>query len=256
MIPAQRVYHLLLLGTAIGLLLFWGDHFSFDLAGEVRLNLAWVVTLLWDGAVLGLAIWDAGRVQSHSVEVERQPLSRLSIGRENPVRLTVRSACSTRLQLRDYYPAEFTAKPAVLQLTLAAGQQELTYSVFPTRRGTYDWGPIQVRQLGPWQLAWHDWQIVQPQTVAVYPDLLGLQALSLRLTVQSSGTLRRVTRTGMGTEFAELREYSRGDDPRLIDWKATARRDRPLLRVLEPEQEQTLIILLDRGRLMTAQVQV
>ncbi|WP_242072100.1 DUF58 domain-containing protein, partial [Nostoc sp. FACHB-110] len=41
-------------------------------------------------------------------------------------------------------------------------------------------------------------------------------------------------------------------------WKATARRTSgntpPLVRVLEPEQEQTLIILLDRGRLMTARV--
>ncbi|HEY9902213.1 MAG TPA: DUF58 domain-containing protein, partial [Candidatus Sericytochromatia bacterium] len=54
---------------------------------------------------------------------------------------------------------------------------------------------------------------------------------------------------------AELREYGIGDDIRLIDWKATARRSRPLVRVLEPEREQTLIILLDRGRLMTAQVQ-
>ncbi|MCY7392783.1 MAG: DUF58 domain-containing protein, partial [Leptolyngbyaceae cyanobacterium CAN_BIN12] len=45
-----------------------------------------------------------------------------------------------------------------------------------------------------------------------------------------------------------------GDDPRLIDWKATARRSRVVVRVLEPEQEQTLIVLLDRGRLMTAQV--
>jgi uncharacterized protein (DUF58 family) len=103
-------------------------------------------------------------------------------------------------------------------------------------------------------LAWHDWRIAQPQTVDVYPDLLGLQALSLRLTLQTAGTVRRANRIGMGTEFAELREYSMGDDPRLIDWKATARRDRPLLRVLEPEQEQTMIILLDRGRLMTAQV--
>jgi uncharacterized protein (DUF58 family) len=60
---------------------------------------------------------------------------------------------------------------------------------------------------------------------------------------------------GIGTEFSELRDYGKGDDLRLIDWKATARRDRPLVRVLEPEQEQTLIILLDRGRLMTAQVQ-
>ncbi|MGB7416183.1 MAG: DUF58 domain-containing protein, partial [Thermosynechococcaceae cyanobacterium] len=35
---------------------------------------------------------------------------------------------------------------------------------------------------------------------------------------------------------------------------ATARRGRPLVRLLEPERDQPLIILLDRGRLMTAQV--
>jgi uncharacterized protein (DUF58 family) len=130
----------------------------------------------------------------------------------------------------------------------------LTYTVFPAERGEYHWGNIQVRQLGPWGLSWHDWHSPHQQTVEVYPDLLGLQALSIRLTLQTTGNIRRAKRLGMGTEFAELREYSMGDDPRLIDWKATARRDRPLLRVLEPEQEQTLIILLDRGRLMTAQV--
>jgi uncharacterized protein (DUF58 family) len=84
---------------------------------------------------------------------------------------------------------------------------------------------------------------------------VGLRSLSIRLTLENTGTMRRAQRIGMGTEFAELREYGIGDDTRLIDWKATARRSRPLVRVLEPEREQTLIILLDRGRLMTAQVQ-
>jgi len=112
-----------------------------------------------------------------------------------------------------------------------------------------------VRQRGRWGLAWLDWTIPASQTVAVYPDLLGLRELSIRLTLENTGTMRRARRLGAGTEFAELREYGVGDDTRLIDWKATARRSRPLIRVLEPEREQTLIILLDRGRLMTAQVQ-
>jgi uncharacterized protein (DUF58 family) len=263
MIPAQRTYQLLLLGTAIGLLPVLVNR---DIGRFSSLSLAWLLIVLWDGAVLGLAIWDAGRVKSHRVIVERQPLQRLSIGRENPVRLTVRSsqlsqASTSRtavLQIRDHYPVAFRANPVTLEVMLSADrpqdEQELTYTVFPAQRGQYQWGDIQVRQLGTWGLAWHDWHVAQPQTVEVYPDLLGLQALSLRLTLQSTGTVRRTNRIGMGTEFAELREYSKGDDPRLIDWKATARRDRPLIRVLEPEQEQTMVILLDRGRLMTAQV--
>ena len=90
--------------------------------------------------------------------------------------------------------------------------------------------------------------------MAVYPDLVGLRSLTIRLTLQSTGSIRQHQRIGIGTEFAELREYGMGDDPRLIDWKATARRSQPLVRVLEPEREQTLMVLLDRGRLMTAQV--
>ena len=263
MLPSRRVYQLLLLGTGIGLAvpLLNGDLLGGNLLGSGAarpslFNLAIASTISWDGIVLVLAWWDSWRVRGHRVKVVRDCPQRLSIGRENPVRLTVSTSDRPAvLQIRDYYPAAFTTNPESLQVELAANsEQELTYTVFPSQRGEYSWGDIQVRQLGAWGLGWHDWRIPQTQTVAVYPDLLGLQALSIRLTLQTTGNIRRAKRLGMGTEFAELREYSMGDDPRLIDWKATARRDRPLLRVLEPEQEQTLIILLDRGRLMTAQV--
>jgi uncharacterized protein (DUF58 family) len=191
------------------------------------------------------------------VKVTRYPLQRLSIGRDNPVVLSVQSGNrASKIRLRDYYPLEFQVSTATLEASLEANSsQELTYTVHPDSRGEFHWGNIQVRQLGPWGLAWHDRKIPASQTVAVYPDLVGLRSLSIRLTLQNTGTMRQARRIGMGTEFAELREYGIGDDTRLIDWKATARRSRPLVRVLEPEREQTLIILLDRGRLMTAQVQ-
>ncbi len=159
------------------------------------------------------------------------------------------------VQIRDDYPQAFLASASVLPLSLPAQQSEtLTYTVSPPKRGEYNWGDIHIRQLGGWRLAWHQWTVPQSQAVAVYPDLIGLRSLSIRLTLQTTGNIRRVKRQGIGTEFAELRDYVSGDDPRLVDWKATARRDRLLIRVLEPEQEQTLIVLLDRGRLMTAQV--
>jgi uncharacterized protein (DUF58 family) len=216
-----------------------------------------IVTLLFDSVVLGLAVWDGQRVKSNAVKVTRYPLQRLSIGRDNPVVLSVQSGNQvSKIRLRDYYPLEFEVSTPTLDASLEANStQELTYTIHPDSRGEFEWGDIQVRQLSPWGLAWHDWKIPASQTVAVYPDLVGLRSLSIRLTLENTGTMRQARRIGMGTEFAELREYGVGDDIRLIDWKATARRSRPLVRVLEPEREQTLIILLDRGRLMTAQVQ-
>jgi uncharacterized protein (DUF58 family) len=247
MIPSRRTYGLLLLGMAIAVLisLIWAEN---------RLSASLLTLLIWDGIVLGLAIVDSRRVEK--VRVERSSLSRLSIGRDNVVSLSVETGKrSAEIQIYDAYPLEFDVSIMPLEAKLPSnGSQELIYTVHPTHRGEYQWRGIQVRQLSPWRLTWRDWKIPQNQTVAVYPDLIGLRSLSIRLTLQSSGAMRRARRLGIGTEFAELREYGVGDDPRFIDWKATARRGQPLVRVLEPEQEQTLIILLDRGRLMTANV--
>jgi uncharacterized protein (DUF58 family) len=247
MIPSRRVYQWLLVGTV--------GCFAAALLGSPT-NPSVALTLTWDLVILGLAIADSQRVKPNRVKVTRQELQRLSIGRENPVHLIVESGKSpATLQICDFAPQAFKANPDLLRLSLPAySREELGYKVFPNQRGEFNWGAIQVRQLGAWGLAWHNWKVPQNQTVAVYPDLIGLRSLSIRLSLQTTGNIRQARRLGTGTEFAELREYSTGDDPRLIDWKATARRSRLLLRVLEPEQEQTLIILLDRGRLMTAQV--
>lgn len=247
MIPSKRLYLLLLLGVAIavGLAIVFGQRISI------------LSTLLFDTFVLALAIWDGQRVKADAVNITRHPLHRLSIGRDNPVVLSVQSKERiARIQVRDYYPLDFQVSTPLLSAILDPNtSQELTYTVHPDSRGEFQWGDIQVRQLGRWGLASYDWKIAASQTVAVYPDLMGLRSLSIRLTLENTGTMRQARRLGMGTEFAELRDYGVGDDTRLIDWKATARRSRPLVRVLEPEREQTLIILLDRGRLMTAQVQ-
>ncbi|MBD1936379.1 DUF58 domain-containing protein [Microcoleus sp. FACHB-68] len=253
MIPSQRVYLLLLLGIVI----------APALAIAFNNQVSIISTLLYDAGILLLMFLDNLRLKSHRVEITRTPLGRLSIGRDNPVILSVQSGKQpANIQIRDGYPVEFEVSMPALQASLPANTtQELTYTVKPAHRGEYPWGDIQVRQLGAWGLAWHNWKIPATQKVAVYPDLLALRALSIRLTLLSTGNMQQARKFGMGTEFAELREYSSGDDPRMIDWKASARRfsvpsRMPLqVRVLEPEHEQTLMILLDRGRLMTAQVQ-
>lgn len=194
-------------------------------------------------------------MRQQPLQIQRQPLHRLSIGRDNPITLSLTASQPTEALIYDNYPVAFGGSPMPLPVTLTAGSDTLSYTVHPTHRGEYAWGNLQVRQRGPWRLAWRTWQVPAEATVAVYPDLIGLRQLSIRLALQSTGTLRQKRRLGVGTEFAELREYGVGDDLRFIDWKATARRSAPLVRVLEPEREQTLIVLLDRGRLMTAQVQ-
>lgn len=251
MTPTLRFYGLLILGGVVATLL--NAMAPSDNPFSAPLGLL----LLFDGVVILLMFLDGLQVMGRQQAiVRREKLPRLSIGRENPVTLKVSAPrAAVNLQIYDRYPAAFDEVPMPLVVTCPAKTAKtITYQVMPTRRGEYQWGDIQIRQQGAWGLAWFSWTVPAAQTVAVYPDLIGLRSLSIQLAIQSTGNVRQRKRLGIGTEFAELREYAIGDDPRLIDWKATARRSTPLVRVLEPEREQSLIILLDKGRLMTAQV--
>ena len=252
MIPTLRTYFLL---TLVGLL---AAAIAALWRGENAMGLAIGLMVLLDVGILVAALIDAWAGRNGRVSVDRVPLSRLSIGRDNTVTLVVQAgARSADLQIRDAYPLEhFTVSTETLTTSLAPHESKsLTYTAKPTLRGTYPWSKMQVRQRSPWGLVWMDWKTGNAENVDVFPDLIALRSLTIKLTLQSAGSIKQSRKFGIGTEFAELREYNAGDDPRLIDWKATARRNRPLVRVLEPEQEQTLIILLDRGRLMTAGVE-
>ncbi len=50
---------------------------------------------------------------------------------------------------------------------------------------------------------------------------------------------------GRGIEFAHIREYVPGDDVRLIDWNATARLNKPYVKLYVEERELTVMLLVD-----------
>ena len=253
MIPASKCYALLAMGGVGAALL------DILVNRQVSLNFLRVYNFI----LLVATVADASQVKKSAIEVTRQKIDRLSVGRDNPIALNIKSGDRDVVAtIRDAFPQEFQVDTDTLEVNIAANSvSELTYTIDPHSRGEYEWGNIQVRQLGRLGLAWRDWTIPASQKVTIYPDLIGLRELSVRLAIENSGAMRQARRIASGTEFAELREYRQGEDIRLIDWKATARRvssqagnNRPVVRVLEPEQEQTIFILLDRGRLMTARV--
>lgn len=55
---------------------------------------------------------------------------------------------------------------------------------------------------------------------------------------------------GRGLSFEELRHYTRGDDIRTIDWKATARLRKPYVRVYNEERERPVLLIVDQRRSM------
>ena len=53
---------------------------------------------------------------------------------------------------------------------------------------------------------------------------------------------------GRGMTFSEVREYSPGDDIRMIDWNVTARSNSPFIKIFEEERELTVYLLVDISR--------
>lgn len=59
-----------------------------------------------------------------------------------------------------------------------------------------------------------------------------------------------IRRRGWGMETDESRPYQMGDDPRHIDWRATARSQRPMTKTFHDEKATHAWIWLDRGPYM------
>jgi len=66
--------------------------------------------------------------------------------------------------------------------------------------------------------------------------------------------LRSIRRVGGGTEFDQLREYRPDDEFRRIDWASTVRMQRPIVKQYRTERNQTVVVLLDNGRMMAGTV--
>lgn len=217
------------------------------------------LVLLMDLLVVGLAAVDLVLARRVRLEVHRHVPTKLSVGAPNrvEVQLIHRSTQAVLVRVRDDVPESFTATPEEAPLTLPPeSQTRWVYKVSPSKRGRFGFGQVHVRVRGPLGLVYDERSYTEPHSASVFPDLRGASRLLLSgaaLDLVNLG-LRQLRRDGRGSEFARLRDYAQGDSVREVDWKATARRGKPVTRVMESERSQSLLICVDAGRSMAAQV--
>lgn len=213
--------------------------------------------------------------QPREFTLTRKNDSRLSLGAENRVVISITNGSrrTVRVVARDEYPPQFRAAVIVLDANalVNAGETarakttrehpvtlrphetvQLAYYVNPPRRGDYQFGDLNLRWWGILGLMIRQARFPAAEPVKVYPNLLDIRKYELQARkgmLQEIG-LRQARMLGSGTEFERLREYQLDDEFRKIDWKATARRGKPVTREFETEKSQTVMCLLDTGRLM------
>ncbi len=209
-----------------------------------------------DAAVALVAIVDlATLLGAGRFRVERRCGSVGSIGEPFAVELRVENAgrAGRLLQIRDDVPGTMTAEPAEFLARIPRrGRAVLTYSATPHRRGTYSFERLDAlisSRLGLWRRA-VAWPV--SNRVKVYPDIrqIGRYTVLARRDKLGAIGVRRSRRLGTDNEFERLRDYADGDEPRHLDWKATARRRKLTVRAHQANQSQRIIFLIDCGRMM------
>lgn len=120
-------------------------------------------------------------------------------------------------------------------------------------RGEAALGEVALRVRTPLGLVARILRYPMTDRIVVAPSLAGVRRfrwLAVHQRLAAAG-VRDARRRGEGRAFSRLRDYVVGDDPRYIDWKATARRGHPITREFTIEQSQTVYIMVDAGRSMT-----
>ncbi len=237
-------------------------------AGLIPLSVSWqvpflrTVVIVFDIALVGLAFLDyfISRKLPGGATVRREFDRRFAIGDPTEVRVEVTNSSDRdlRMSLKDEYPAELRLdgrREAEMYLD-AHEIASFSYLLTPPRRGRYEFGRTAVRFKSKLGLVWCQTYLGEAQRVKVYPNMRRAREIELRALGARSflAIQRRAVRRGEGREFESMRDYVRGDELRHISWTATARRNRLTTRQYQIERDQTVMIALDAGRLMTGRV--
>jgi uncharacterized protein (DUF58 family) len=216
---------------------------------------------LWLGSGLALVLACAADAwlsrKPPQLRVERRLAGVWPVDVWNTVTLTLRNASGRALEIEvmDDYPTAWSLD-GLPHATRVKPQMftAITYRLCPDRRGNAQFGAAHVRVASPLGLWLRRHRLGDADVVKVFPDFSKLLGHALTATdrrAPTAGSIRK-RRRGEGTDFRQLREYRQGDSLRAIDWKATARLQKPISREYREERDQQVVFLLDTGRRMLA----
>lgn len=183
----------------------------------------------------------------------------LSIGVEVPVGITIQFSASSYLKVSsmDAVPEDMLKKNPIKHFPLGPGAiRKYEYSIMPRKRGDFEFKELFIMVESPIGLFSKKFKYKLYDEVKVYPDISIFKKYGLYIQkgLSNRAGIRLGSIRGEGTEVESLREYHRDDDYRWIEWKATARRGKPISKNFQPEKNQSILLMLDAGRNMINRV--
>jgi uncharacterized protein (DUF58 family) len=212
--------------------------------------------------VAAVADWVLG-VRPGDLEVERDLPGIVPLGTEAQVTWRIahrpgplpRPRRGLRVRMADELAPSLEATTRRVRVVVPFGGRVVAATrIRPGRRGRFTPAEVVVRVEGPLGLVARQGRRRVPGVLRVYPPFDSRDEAELRVDkarILEVG-LRSAQGRGGGTEFDSLREYGVDDEFRRIDWAATARSGKAIVRTYRAERNQT--VLLDSGRTMAGRV--
>ncbi|MEZ6055610.1 MAG: DUF58 domain-containing protein [Planctomycetaceae bacterium] len=229
-----------------------------SLLGIFTWHIVWLMLILVIvGLYLALRDYQHLKHSFDSLRIERQLPAAGGRGGMFRVVWSLSSFSPSRLTgtFRDESPTEASSR--LLEHTFALDPQqkefEVSHSLTLPKRGRHTFGPLWVRLSGPYGFLDVQRSIPTTDTIRVLPETFAAVEYFRKEVGADIRMLDLPTRThqhGEGTEFESLKEFRDGDDPRRIDWRATARARVPIVAKFQVERHRDVMILVDCGRLM------
>lgn|ERR1044072_157005 len=250
---------------ALYLSLFFGKRFYLSLGVNVLLFIVsffypalYTIALLVFAALMALLLLDLALLfftSGTTLELERITPVRFSNGDENEVRIRVRSnfRFPVSVAILDELPFQFQLRDHLLKSWIKPGaEQVFSFSLRPVERGAYQFGNTNAFVSSPFGLVKRRFIYENEALVKTYPSFLQLrnfELLSYMNRLNELGVHKKRT-IGHSMEFDHIKEYTRGDDVRMLNWKATARRENLMVNTYVEERSQQVYCVIDKGRNM------
>jgi uncharacterized protein (DUF58 family) len=251
-VPSRRVTTLFALASAVMLVAL--------LAGVSTVMVTRATTVVLAGLVAGFTLdflLTRSAWQASPPRLTRVLPDAFAIAVRRDVRLHVETADrGWRLLLIDGTDptVEVMGMPVVLDQG-PSQHLEISYTVIPTSRGDITFAPAQARVRSGWGLCELNVRIGRADVRRVYPDFSQIARyawLAGDRRLQEIG-IKTYQLRGQGTDFKQLSDYRTGDSVRYIDWRATARQGKPIVREFQDERDQCVMFLVDCGRRLRAE---
>lgn len=189
------------------------------------------------------------------IDVKRTLPRQLSLGDDNKVTLEVHNGYGMPLGITviDELPTEFQRRDFDWTEQYKPDETKTyTYILRPVLRGEYTFYNVNVFINSIFGIVERRIVHEDEQQILVYPSVQQMNRFSL-MAVARIATMRgvkKVRRLGASYEFAQIRNYVKGDDYRSINWKATGRRNELMINQFEDERSQQIFSVIDKGRSM------